>query len=350
MTLFVIAGKEFWAGHKSDGYYTNLFDGRWIKRTGYEEVVTEYIVRIFRKRTISNDMKRMAAERILRDNRSKFTECYVLDRMDRNGITFLPAGWTTTDPKENETKTTEATSAEEPDVMVIVKSALESLINFFTEFKFEPNFRFVNTFCWQLTSGKDEAKSYIRNYFKLTDNFDANSISEKIDSAEFDSICAQLKDVTPAKKINGRFKLYYGSAGTGKTTAMNDESFGNNVVCHSAMLPSDLMEDFAFDDGKAGFHKSALWIAMEEGKPIGFDEINLLPFESLRFLQGILDGKSEIVYKGQTVKIKDGFMVIGTMNLTVNGTTFALPEPLVDRACELKEFKLTADNLVSAII
>ena len=77
---------------------------------------------------------------------------------------------------------------------------------------------------------------------------------------------------------------------------------------------------------------------------------NLLPFESLRFLQTILDGKTEFIYKGKTVKIVDGFKIIGTMNLVVNGCTYGLPEPLVDRAEDLRKYSLTAKNLVGAII
>lgn len=122
------------------------------------------------------------------------------------------------------------------------------------------------------------------------------------------------------------------------------------MVCHSAMLPADLMEDFKFENGQPNFKPSALQIAMTEGQKIVLDEINLLPFESLRFLQSILDGKSEFVYKGQTIIIKEGFQIIGTMNLTVNGCTFALPEPLVDRASELRKYTLTAETLIGALI
>jgi MoxR-like ATPase len=114
------------------------------------------------------------------------------------------------------------------------------------------------------------------------------------------------------------------------------------------MLPSDLMEDFTFDDGKAAFHPSALARCMEEGKSIVMDEINLLPFDSLRFLQGIFDGKTEFQYKGHTVHIKEGFKVIGTMNLTVNGVAFGLPEPLVDRCEMIKEFVLNPEMLMGA--
>ena len=122
------------------------------------------------------------------------------------------------------------------------------------------------------------------------------------------------------------------------------------MVCHSAMLPSDLMEDFKFNDGKAEFEPSALQRAMTEGKKIVLDEINLLPFESLRFLQSILDGKKEFLYQGKTIEIKDGFKIIGTMNLSVYGSVYSLPEPLVDRCEDIRKYSLTAENLLGAIL
>lgn len=224
----------------------------------------------------------------------------------------------------------------------------QKLIDFFSEFDFEPNFRFVNSIS-QFNS-TNEIQSYISNYFALTDNPYKNSIDEKMKSYEFAQLSESLEKLNPSNKINSRFKLYYGSQGTGKTTKALEESSNVCMVCHSAMLPSDLMEDFKFEDGKAIFTPSALQNAMTNGTIITLDEINLLPFESLRFLQSILDGKKEFIYKGQTIEIKDGFKVIGTMNLKVNGSTFSLPEPLVDRAEDLKEFKLTAENLASALI
>lgn len=231
-----------------------------------------------------------------------------------------------------------------------IKTNLDCLLNFFSEFSFSPNFRFVNTFTKTAAFGYNSAKTYIQNYFALTDNAYYNQICEKMQSLEFKEIANFFSQITTNKTINNRFKLYYGSQGTGKTTQAMKEANNNTIVCHSAMLPSDLMEDFAFEDGKANFKPSQLYKAMTEGQIIVLDEINLLPFESLRFLQSILDGKSSFVYKGQTVEIKDGFQIIGTMNLQVNGMVYALPEPLVDRASELKEFKLTAEHLMGAIL
>ena len=229
-------------------------------------------------------------------------------------------------------------------------NTLNDMIRFFTEFNFTPNFRFINTFVHHYSVSEKDAKSYIANYFALTDNSYKTAIYDKMTSAEFQNILEGFQDICPNKRINSRFKIYYGSQGTGKTTLAMQEADNNCMVCHNAMLPQDLMEDFDFVDGKPVYRPSALQIAITEGKQIVLDEINLLPFESLRFLQSILDGKKVFVYKGQLIEIKDGFQIIGTMNLEVNGMTYALPEPLVDRAFELKEFKLSGEQLLEALI
>lgn len=228
------------------------------------------------------------------------------------------------------------------------KDICNKLIEFFKDVEFEPNFRFVNTLALHSESTQS-ARNYIISYFELSNNQFLNEIKEKTKSAEFNNLVNNMSGLTISNHINKRLKLYYGSQGTGKTTQGLKDSHNNTITCHSAMLPTDLLEDFSFVDGKATFKKSALWIAMEEGKPIMLDEINLLPFESLRFLQGILDNKDCIVYKGNTINIKEGFEIIGTMNLIVNGSVFNLPDPLVDRAYELVKFNLTAESLMGAL-
>ena len=238
----------------------------------------------------------------------------------------------------------------EPTPTEYLQSALQRLMDFFKEFEFEPNFRFVNTLAWMLTKKKKScATDYIASYFELIDSPYKNEVSAKIKSKEFKAILADMSKVAPTKTVNERFKLYYGSQGTGKTTIGQTESDGRCIVCNASMLPADLMEDFIFDEGKPSFKPSSLWDCMENGKAIVLDEINLLPFDSLRFLQGILDGKKEFNYKGKTVHINSGFMVIGTMNLSVNGMVYGLPEPLVDRCMEMKKFSLDAKALMGAI-
>lgn len=236
-------------------------------------------------------------------------------------------------------------------VLEVGKSAMQELISFFTEFDFMPNFRFVNTLMKNAYASKEKAKTYVNNYFKLIDSPYANDIREKIKSAEFKSIVEKLcKIPAPKNDVNRRLEIYYGPQGTGKTTQALKDTNNLCIVCNSSMLPADLMEDFSFDDGKATFHPSVLAKCMEEGRPITLDEINLLPFDSLRFLQGILDGKKEINHKGYTVHINEGFKIIGTMNLLVNGVTFGLPEPLVDRCANIVEVELTPEMLLDSIL
>ena len=237
-----------------------------------------------------------------------------------------------------------------PSATEKVQSALQRLMDFFKEFEFEPNFRFTNTLARMLTVNAQKAQDYIASYFELIDSPYKNEVRAKITSKEFKLILDDMSALPPTKVVNERFKLYYGSQGTGKTTIGQTESDGRCVVCNASMLPADLMEDFVFDSGKPTFKPSSLWDCMENGKAIVLDEINLLPFDSLRFLQGILDGKKEFNYKGHVVHINEGFMVIGTMNLSVNGMVYGLPEPLVDRCAEMKKFSLSADQLMSAVI
>ena len=193
---------------------------------------------------------------------------------------------------------------------VKVKRGLEGLMKFFTEFQFEPNFRFVNSFAHALASSDKSGKEYIANYFELIDSPYVKEVREKIKSPEFKAIITDIKAIAPTSTINKRFKLYYGSQGTGKTTIAMGETDNRCMVCNSSMLPADLMEDFVFIDGKATFKPSALWRCMVEGKPIVLDELNLLPFDSLRFLQTILDGKTEFLYKGNRIEIADGFCTL----------------------------------------
>jgi hypothetical protein len=249
--------------------------------------------------------------------------------------------------------TTAEATAEAPmrDPKEILLDGIRALMDFFTEFSFTPSFRFTNTFAFMACQSKKSAIDYVRNYFALMDSSYVKEVEQKIKSAEFAQI---IKDIAqygePSNHINTRFKVYYGSAGTGKTTIAQTESDNRCIVCNSSMLPADLMEDFIFKDGNPDFNPSLLWDCMEQGKSIVLDEINLLPFDSLRFLQGIVDGKTEFYYKNRPVHIKDGFQIIGTMNLSLGGMTYGLPEPLVDRCSDAKEFVLSAEQLAKAIV
>lgn len=226
--------------------------------------------------------------------------------------------------------------------------AVNEMQKFFSEFKFNPAARFVNTLARQASAY--EVKQYVTGYVKLINNTDANEIIEKLKSPEFNKVASDLIKYPPTKQINTRLDIYFGDAGTGKTTkAIAEYPDADVVPCNASMLPDELMRTFDFNDenGNPVFKPSSLRLAMEAGKPIIFDEINLLSFDCLRLLQTLTDGKATINYNGDTIVVKDGFKIIGTMNLVVNDQVYNLPEPLVDRADKIKEFTLSTEELAA---
>lgn len=227
-------------------------------------------------------------------------------------------------------------------------NAVGRLQKFFSEFKFQPAARFVNTLA--LSQDVSAARAYVTGYVRLINNSDANDIVEKLKSPEFESVASDLIKYPPKKQINKRLDIYFGDAGTGKTTKAIEQYPDAQVVpCNASMLPDELMRTFDFNDdnGNPVFKPSTLRLAMEAGSPIIFDEINLLSFDCLRLLQTLTDSKSSINYNGDTIAVKDGFKIIGTMNLTVNDQVYNLPEPLVDRAEIINEFKLSSKQLAA---
>lgn len=345
--MFKILDTNYYVNNSRNGSTTTNIFGKW--RSADTEDEKEFLARVTRvmmsRTRFTDDEKRAWFDESLSEFKVSNPESFLVKAHSRKRVESPVVN--NEDSVADESSLDEIARRERQEK---AKAVAQKLMDFFTEFHFEPNYRFVNTLAQKSVKSVKSAQEYICNYFKLTDSPFAPSVSEKIKSPEFKDICSDLKDISTAKVVNSRLKLYYGSQGTGKTTLAMGETGGNCMVCHSAMLPSDLMEDFKFDDGKAGFNPSALYKAIVNGSKIVLDEINLLPFESLRFLQSITDGKPEFEYKGDTVHIKDGFQIIGTMNLVVNGATYSLPEPLVDRAEDLKEFRLTADNLAGALV
>ena len=297
--------------------FTNLINNRYHNYKDTDELYPylDSVITVIRKRTVDDNYKNQVLSRIY-DRMNIFSPEEIEDRLIEVKVEVI-------DKKE----------------------ALTKLIDFFSEFNFAPSLRFVNTLAFN-----DNVISYVTNYFLIQDFEYANEISEKVKSIEFKDIITRIREGSkPSNIINGRMKLYYGEPGTGKTTQAMKEA-EKCIVCSSDMLPADLMQNFAFNDGKAGFEKSDLWIAMEEGQTIVLDEINMLPFESLRFLQGITDGKAELDYKGFNIQINPNFQIIGTMNLTLGGITMGIPAPLVDRCSDIKKFALDAECLMNALL
>lgn len=219
---------------------------------------------------------------------------------------------------------------------------IEGFFKFFSEWKWEISYRYVDTFL-----RSTDRVAYTKNYFKLQGHTEADEIAEKLDSPEFKKLL-RIKYI-PKNQSNKHIKVYYGPAGTGKTRRACKEADGLCIICSSDMSCTDLLRDFDFEDGKPGYEKSDLWRAIVEGKKIVFDEINLLNKDTLKFLQGLTDGKKFFNFVGHKIEIHPDFQIIGTMNLIMGGIAYPLPEPIVDRCSEIEEMTLTPELLTAML-
>lgn len=244
----------------------------------------------------------------------------------------------------NTTNTTNSIKNETSISKKQIVDACQHLIDFFKQFDFKPSFRFINTLAIS-----ENPMEYTINYFKIFDSQYALDIAEKIKSAEYSNIIKTIRTCTPKNIVNKHLEIFFGDPGGGKTT-LGYSLCKKRVVCSSEMLPDALMQVFDFDAGKATFNKSELWLAMEDGDSILLDEFNTLPYESIKFLQGITDNKEEINYKGHIIKIHPNFKIIGTMNLNTENGVMPVSHALADRAAVIREFVVTAEQLADSLI
>lgn len=230
-----------------------------------------------------------------------------------------------------------------------LRGLTERWFKFFSEFRFKPQPRFMNSVARQTSA--DAVAAYVVGYFELTNNSFADDVREKVKSREFADIVADTLTIKPDRKINTRLEVYYGEPGGGKTTtAICNNPDAKVVLCHASMTPDELFRGFDFEEEKdkdgnvTGSHPvfkgCALREAMEQGKVVILDEINLLNEDCRRALQAVTDAKTSVTINNDTIAIKDGFKVVGTMNLNVGDMVFPLPEALVDRAEVIKRFEM----------
>lgn len=232
---------------------------------------------------------------------------------------------------ENVTKT-------ENQIKQEVLEGIEELQNTMLQFDTSVSPRMVST---MLHHSNPEA--YLYGYLKLTGR-ECDDFMKKTQSQEWRRMMNKLKSANP-KRINKRLAIYFGPAGGGKTTAALREA-SKKIGMHKDMTAKELMFDFTFDDnGNAQFSKSVFAQAMENGEAIVCDELNLASNTLLQFMQSVLDNSKSIFMDGQELVIKEGFKVIGTMNDVVSGVDRILPEPIIDRALDIRYFELTPSKI-----
>lgn len=234
---------------------------------------------------------------------------------------------------------------------VPAKNAVEKLNKFLSEFSYfrsGVSMRLVNTFA--RAADKKEA---LKSYCEVSQMEDLPDLLEKMKSPEFAEVVKAFAALgkTP-QPLNKRFAVFYGPPGGGKTYAaikagesINGGSV-DTVPCSAGMDAADMLYAYRLDykSGKRGYVPTALLTAMVSGRGVVLDEVNLLPMEARMFLQNILDNKSKVNVMGVEIPIRDGFFVLGTMNLETGLGATPLPLPLVDRAAVVREFHTSASQ------
>lgn len=188
----------------------------------------------------------------------------------------------------------------------------------------------------------DERKGYLHNCAEL-EGFDDSLLEvceNLLNNAEFSSISDSLdliKGDIRNKKINKRLSIYFGNAGTGKTSkARNENPNAIFEVARENDKPSELFTTFNPTTNK--YEKTPLALCAESGGTYILDEGNLLPRACWSRLQSMLDNTTSFIDRGIEIKIADSFKFITTMNLETNFGKRPLPNPIVSRACEIRKF------------
>jgi len=137
----------------------------------------------------------------------------------------------------------------------------------------------------------------------------------------------------------GVFVLIIGPKGTGKTSLVREYATQKSKELESVNFSlrtreSHLVGTKNLVDGNIGFDEGILVKSMKEGNILYLDEINAAEADVLLRLDEALDDRRQIVLKesdGRTIKAKNSWFVIATINPLTHVGTKELPPQLLSR-------------------
>ena len=137
----------------------------------------------------------------------------------------------------------------------------------------------------------------------------------------------------------GLFILIIGPKGTGKTSLVRDFAKNKNVNLESINFSlrtreSHLIGSKTLTDGTVRFDEGLLIKSMKDGNMLYLDELNSAEADVLLRLDEALDDRRQIVLKestGETVKAKENWFVVATINPLTHSGTKELPPQILSR-------------------
>ena len=154
------------------------------------------------------------------------------------------------------------------------------------------------------------------------------------------------------------FVLIIGPKGTGKTSLVRDFAENKNMKLESINFSlrtreSHLIGTKTLTDGTVNFEEGLLIKSMKEGSMLYLDEINAAEADVLLRLDEALDDRRQIILKestGETVKAKEGWFVIATINPLTHSGTKELPPQLLSRFPVRISLEYPAENVELEIV
>ena len=137
----------------------------------------------------------------------------------------------------------------------------------------------------------------------------------------------------------GLFVIIIGPKGTGKTTLVREYAIRKSKNLQSINFSlrtreSHLIGTKSLTDGNIGFDEGILVKSMKEGNILYLDEINAAEADVLLRLDEALDDRRQLILKessGETIKAKDSWFVISTINPLTHVGTKELPPQILSR-------------------